>query len=280
MTETPTKPVLITGASGALGRVLVKSLGALGWRLLLTDIAPFPDTLPAGATFTKADLSDGVAILRVAEGCGTIIHLGGVSVERPFEEVIGPNIRGLYHIYEAARREKARVIFASSNHSIGFHERTESLSADTQFLPDGYYGLSKAYGELMGRMYWFKHGVDSVNVRIGSAFPEPINARMLATWLSYGDFSRLMERCVLTPAVGHAVIWGASDNSRMTWWRDDARAALGWVPVDSADPFAGQLAGAVSGDLVEERYMGGAFCSIEYTRTEPVGESTPPSNRA
>jgi uronate dehydrogenase len=280
MTETPTKPVLITGASGALGRVLVKSLGAMGWRLVLTDIAPFPDTLPPGATFTKADLSDGVAILRVAEGCGTIIHLGGVSVERPFEEVIGPNIRGLYHIYEAARRETARVIFASSNHSIGFHERTESLPADTQFLPDGYYGLSKAYGELMGRMYWFKHGVESVNVRIGSAFPEPVNARMLATWLSYGDFSRLMERCVLTRAVGHAVIWGASNNTRMTWWRDDARAALGWAPVDSADPFAGQLVGAVSGDPVEERYMGGAFCSMEYTRTEPAGGSTASSNRA
>jgi uronate dehydrogenase len=280
MTETPTKPVLITGASGALGRVLVKSLGAMGWRLVLTDIAPFPDTLPPGATFTKADLSDGVAILRVAEGSGTIIHLGGVSVERPFEEVIGPNIRGLYHIYEAARRETARVIFASSNHSIGFHERTESLPADTQFLPDGYYGLSKAYGELMGRMYWFKHGVESVNVRIGSAFPEPVNARMLATWLSYGDFSRLMERCVLTRAVGHAVIWGASNNTRMTWWRDDARAALGWAPVDSADPFAGQLVGAVSGDPVEERYMGGAFCSMEYTRTEPAGGSTVSSNRA
>jgi uronate dehydrogenase len=280
MTETPTKPVLVTGASGALGRVLVKSLGALGWRLVLTDIAPFPDTLPSNATFTRADLSDGVAILRVAEGCGTIIHLGGVSVERPFEEVIGPNIRGLYHIYEAARREKARVIFASSNHSIGFHERTESLPADTQFLPDGYYGLSKAYGELIGRMYWFKHGVESVNVRIGSAFPEPVNARMLATWLSYDDFSRLMERCVLTRTVGHAVIWGASNNARMTWWRDDARATLGWAPVDSADPFAGQLAGAVSGDPVEERYMGGAFCSIEYTRTEPVGESTASSNRA
>jgi uronate dehydrogenase len=280
MTETPTKPVLITGASGALGRVLVKSLGALGWRLVLTDIAPFPDTLPPGATFTKADLSDGVAILRVAEGSGTIIHLGGVSVERPFEEVIGPNIRGLYHIYEAARRETARVIFASSNHSIGFHERTESLPADTQFLPDGYYGLSKAYGELMGRMYWFKHGVESVNVRIGSAFPEPVNARMLATWLSYGDFSRLVERCVLTRAVGHAVIWGASNNTRMTWWRDDARAALGWAPVDSADPFAGQLVGGVSGDPVEERYMGGAFCSMEYTRTEPAGGSTASSNRA
>jgi uronate dehydrogenase len=270
MSDTPAKPVLLTGASGALGRVLVQSLGALGWRLVLTDIAPFPDAVPAGASFVRADLSDGVTMLRLTEGCGAIIHLGGVSVERPFEEVIGPNIRGLYHIYEAARREKARVIFASSNHSVGFHERTESLPAECQFLPDGYYGLSKAYGELMGRMYWFKHGVESVNVRIGSATPEPVNARMLASWLSYGDFSRLMERCVLAPAVGHAVIWGASANARMTWWRDDARAALGWTPVDSADPFAAQLAGAVSGDPVEERYMGGAYCSIDYTRGAPA----------
>jgi uronate dehydrogenase len=270
MTDTPAKPVLLTGASGALGRVLVHSLGALGWKLVLTDIAPFPDAIPSGATFTRADLSDGVAILRLAEGCGAIVHLGGVSTERPFEEVIGPNIHGLYHIYEAARREQARVIFASSNHSIGFHERTEAIPVDTQFLPDGYYGLSKAYGELMGRMYWFKHGVESVNVRIGSCFPEPVNARMLATWLSYPDLSRLMERCVLAPKVGHAVIWGASNNARMTWWRDDARQALGWVPVDSADPFAAQLAGAVSNDPVEERYMGGAFCAMDYTREKPA----------
>jgi uronate dehydrogenase len=270
MTDTPAKPVLLTGASGALGRVLARSLGALGWRLVLTDIAPFPEKIPAGAVFTSADLSDGVAILRLAEGCGTIIHLGGVSVERPFEDVIGPNIRGLFHIYEAARREKARVIFASSNHAIGFHERSESIAADTRFLPDGYYGLSKAYGELMGRLYWFKHGVENVNVRIGSCFQQPTNARMLSTWLSYPDLSKLMERCVLASKVEHAVIWGASNNARMTWWREDARGAVGWAPVDSADPFAGQLAGVVSGDPVEERYMGGAYCSIDYSRGEPA----------
>ena len=270
MTDTPAKPVLLTGASGALGRVLAKSLGALGWRLVLTDIAPFPDPIPVGATFTRADLSDGVTILRLAEGCGAIIHLGGVSVERPFEEVIGPNIRGLYHIYEAARREKARVIFASSNHSVGFHERTESLPADTQFLPDGYYGLSKAYGELMGRLYWFKHGVESVFIRIGSAREEPIDARMLATWMSYGDLSRLMERCVMTPKVGCIAIWGASRNARMTWWRDDARAAIGWEPTDSVDSFTAQLASVLSGDPVQERYMGGGYCAIDYSRDEPA----------
>ena len=272
MTEVPAKPVLLTGASGALGRVLATSLSAAGWTLRLTDIAPFPSVVPAGAEFTRADLNDGVTILRLAEGCSAIVHLGGVSVERPFEDVIGPNIRGLYHIYEAARREQARVIFASSNHSIGFHERSESLGPDTQFLPDGFYGLSKAYGELMGRLYWFKHGVESVFIRIGSCFPEPVDARMLATWLSYSDLSRLVIRCVMTPDVGCSVVWGASNNARMTWWRDDARDMLGWAPRDSADPFIAQLGAKVSTDPVQERYMGGGFCAIGWSR----GTSAPP----
>ncbi|MCA3377268.1 MAG: NAD(P)-dependent oxidoreductase, partial [Roseomonas sp.] len=134
---TPAKPVLLTGASGALGRHLAQSLGALGWQLRLTDIAPFPDSLPPSARFVQADLNDGVALLRQAEGCGAILHFGGVSVERPFEEILGPNLRGLYHVYEAARREGARVIFASSNHTIGFHERPSGndakLDADCAF---------------------------------------------------------------------------------------------------------------------------------------------------
>ena len=267
--QTPSRPVLLTGASGNLGRQLARALGGMGWQLRLTDIAPFPDPLPKDASFTRADLADGMAILRLAEGCGSILHFGGISTEHPFSTVLGPNIVGVHHIWEAARREKARVVFASSNHAIGFHERTEVLDADCQLRPDTFYGLSKAFGELMGRLYWDKHGVESVSLRIGSSFPEPRDARMLATYLSFGDLTELVARCVLAEQAGCSVVWGASANSRMTWWRHDARGKLGWQPRDSADPFAGQLADRTSGDPVAERYQGGTYCSDGYTRAAP-----------
>jgi uronate dehydrogenase len=268
MADIPVKPVLLTGASGALGRALARALGAQNWTLRLTDAAPFPDELPKSASFVRADLSDGVAMLRAAEGCGTILHFGATSVDRPFEEVLGPNLRGVFHIYEAARREKARVVFASSNHAIGFHERTETLDDDCDHRSDSYYGLSKAYGELMGRLYWDKHGVESVSVRIGSCFPEPVDARMLSTWLSYADLARLVARCALAPEVGCCVIWGNSANSR-SWWRRDARDRIGWTPLDSADVFAGQLGAKTTDNLVIERYQGGAYCAVDYSRSQP-----------
>jgi uronate dehydrogenase len=268
MSDIPAKPVLLTGASGALGRQLTRKLAALGWSLVLTDIMPFPEDVPPNCRFELADLNDGVAILGLAEGCGMILHFGGVSTEHPFEDVLGPNIRGLFHIYEAARREKARVLFASSNHSIGFHERSEPLDDDCQFMPDGFYGLSKAYGELMGRMYWFKHGVENVNVRIGSSFPEPVDARMLSTWLSYDDLARLCIAATLAPATGSCVIWGASDNAA-TYWRSDSREAIGWMPQDSADTYAKQMQGKVSDNPIQERYQGGGYTVMDYTRSTP-----------
>lgn len=273
MAAAPTKPVLLTGAAGNLGRALAAALGAAGWQLRLTDIAPFPDPLPPGARFLRADLGDGVAVLREAEGCGAILHFGGISGEAPFETVLGPNLRGLHHVYEAARRERARVVFASSNHTIGFHERPRDgaprLDADDAFRPDGFYGLSKAYGELMGRLYWDKHGVENVNLRIGSCFPEPTNNRMLSTWLSYPDLVRLCIAAVTAPRTGHCVIWGCSANPA-GFWGADHRDRIGWQPQDSAEAFRGALAGKGLGDAVEERYQGGGYCAIGYSRAAPA----------
>ena len=200
-----------------------------------------------------------------------VLRLKAEESEKPFEEVLGPNLRGLYHVYEAARREGARVIFASSNHSIGFHERpagnAERLDHDCAFRPDGYYGLSKAYGELMGRMYWDKHGVENVNLRIGSCFPKPIDRRMLSTWLSYADLTRLCERCVLAERAGHAVIWACSDNPA-SYWGKDQRERIGWAPQDSAEPYRAEVE-HITADPVTERYQGGGFPAMEYSRATP-----------
>jgi uronate dehydrogenase len=262
------KPILLTGASGALGRMLARELSAAGHVLRLTDIAPFPDPLPPGAEFERADLEDGAAVLRLAEGVSDILHFGGVSTNQPFEEVFGPNFRGLFHIYEAARRERARVAFASSNHAIGFHLRETKLDADCAFRPDGYYGLSKAYGELMGRLYWDKHGVENINYRIGACRPEPHDRRALSIWLSYPDLLRLVQCTIAAKRFGHAVIWGCSANPP-SYWGADHRERIGWQPQDSAEAFRDKVGHIVSDDPANERHQGGWYCSPGYSRTLP-----------
>jgi uronate dehydrogenase len=127
MPDPTQKPVLLTGASGRLGVRLAEALSTAGWTLRMTDIVPFPGQLPASASFAVADLTDGLAIERLAEGCGTILHFGGVSTERPYHEIRGPNLDGMFNILEAARREHARLVFASSNHTVGFYERGATL---------------------------------------------------------------------------------------------------------------------------------------------------------
>lgn len=262
----PARPVLLTGASGALGRVLARELATLGWTLRLTDIAPFPDPVPAGASFDQVDLADGPGLMRLAEGCGTIAHFGGVSMEEPFETVLEPNIRGVYHAFEASRRQGARMVYASSHHVAGFYRRTESVSAADPVRPDGYYGLSKAYGELMARLYWDKHGLSSVLLRLGVSRPVPTEARMLASWLSHADMTSLVVRSALAEVRGVKVVWGVSNNAAMTWWRDDDRADIGWSPRDTVDGYGDALRERVSDDPVAEAFQGGPFCAKGYDR--------------
>lgn len=257
MSDRLQKPVLLTGASGNIGRQLVRAMAAEGWTLRLTDLAPFPDPLPDKASFTQCNLGDGVGVLRLAERCGLIVHFGGASHDLwPPEGIVNANLRGLHHIYEAARRERARVVFASSNHAIGFHERTTKLDDDCELRPDSLYGLSKTYGEMLARLYWMKHGVQSVILRIGSCFPEPTTERMLSTWLSYPDVCGMVVAAGKAKDVGCDVLWGASDNTR-TFYGRDARTKIGWTPKDSADGYEAQLTGKVTTNPVAERYQGG-----------------------
>ncbi|MDQ8030938.1 MAG: NAD(P)-dependent oxidoreductase [Bordetella sp.] len=252
--------LLLTGAAGNLGQVLRPRLTACTDILRVSDIAALGPALP-GEESMPCDLADAAAVDALVRDCDAIVHLGGVSVERPFDEILPANIQGVYNIYEAARRHGVRrVVFASSNHVIGFYRQGQVIDAEVPLRPDGYYGLSKAYGENLSRFYFDRYGIETVCLRIGSSFPEPRDRRMLVTWLSYDDLEQLVRRALYTPDVGHLIVYGASAN-RDRWWQDEAAARLGYVPKDSSERFRAQVEAlpALPAEDPAAQFQGGAF---------------------
>lgn len=236
----PFQRLLLTGAAGGLGRVLRPRLKAYCNVLRVSDIADLGTAAP-GEEVMPAALEDKAAVDGLLPGVDAVIHLGGVSVEKPFETILPANILGTYHLYEAVRRHGARrVVFASSNHVTGFYRQDETITPQDPVRPDGYYGLSKAFGENLAQFYWDRYQIETVSLRIGSSFPEPRDRRMLATYLSYDDLERLIMAALMSPVVGHSVIYGVSDNA-VTWWDNSSARHVGYRPQDSSDPFKAAL---------------------------------------
>lgn len=264
MTTTPHSlfnRLLLTGAAGSLGKVLREGLRPYTKALRVSDIAEMTAATDEHEEVQVCDLADKAAVQQLVEGVDAILHFGGVSVERPFEEILGANICGVFHIYEAARRHGVkRVIFASSNHVIGFYKQDQTLDATSPRRPDSYYGLSKSYGEDMASLYFDRYGIETVSIRIGSSFPVPQNRRMMSTWLSYRDLIQLIERALYTPNVGHTVVYGMSANKQV-WWDNRLAAHLGYQAQDSSEVFREQVEAQPmpAADDPARVYQGGAF---------------------
>jgi uronate dehydrogenase len=243
--------VLMTGAAGAIGSCLRDGLRPRVDELVLTDRrAVEPE---AEERFILADLADRDAVLGAAAGADAVIHLGGISTERPFDQLVGPNLVGTFNVFEAARLAGvSRVVFASSNHATGFYPVDRTLTGDEPTRPDSLYGVSKVYGEALGSLYADKFDLEVVCVRIGSFARRPRQRRELATWLSHEDTVRLFAACLSAPDVGFRVVYGASANTRLFWDLTSARE-LGYEPQDDAERYAGEV-----GDEVHE-LQGGAF---------------------
>ncbi|UUZ76354.1 NAD(P)-dependent oxidoreductase [Polaromonas sp. P1(28)-13] len=229
--------------------------------LRLSDVQPF-GAAAAGEEVVLADLADAAAVNDMVKGVDAIIHLGGISVEGPFGPILQANIIGAYNLYEAARKNGVkRVVFASSNHVTGFYRQDQTITADHPARPDGLYGLSKAFGEDLSRLYFDRYGIETACIRIGSSFPEPKDRRMLATWLSFDDLHRLITACLTTPVLGHSIVFGMSDNA-VTWWDNSRARHIGYVPQDSSDVFRDAVyARTAAPDLNDPvaLYQGGGF---------------------
>ena len=253
--------LLLTGAAGGLGKVLRERLVPFTQVLRVSDIAALGEPQGPHEEVVACNLADKQAVDALLAGCDAIVHLGGVSVERPFEEILEANIKGIFNVYEAARRHGVkRVVFASSNHVIGFYKQTDPLDANVLRRPDGYYGLSKSFGEDMAQFYFDRYGIETVSIRIGSSFPEPLNRRMMSTWLSYEDLTQLIEKSLFTADVKHTVVYGASANESV-WWDNHAAAHLGYAPKDNSEVFRAKIDAqpAMAATDPNAIYQGGAF---------------------
>ena len=262
-TNTPHRPfhrLLLTGAAGQLGRVLRPHLATLCTHLRLSDRADMGPAAP-GEELCPAALEDAAAVHALMVGVDAVVHFGGVPVEDAFEPILQANIRGVFHLYEAARHHGVRrIVFASSNHVVGAYRQDEVIDAAAPPRPDTLYGASKAFGETLSRLYFDRHGIETVCLRIGSATPAPVNRRMLATWLSHGDLARLVEASLCAQRVGHTIAFGTSAND-LGWWDNRLARHLGYAPQDNSAAHRAAVEAQPRPDPEDAvaRYQGGVF---------------------
>ena len=258
--------VLVTGASGGVGTRLRKLLKGVYPRIRWSDVRP-PVNLADDEEFVAADLADMQSVERAVDGMRGIVHLGGFSVEGPWDAILNSNIVGCYNLFEAARRSRVeRIVFASSNHVVGFYPRQRRIGVEQPVRPDTRYGLSKAFGEAVGALYAFKHGIRVTCIRIGNVDDAPVDRRRLSIWLKPEDLVQLIRIGLEHPDIRYEIFYGASDNDR-GFWDNSAAFRYGYRPEGRSEEhrdaaLAGQA--KLPADPIGDWYEGGPFCSQEF----------------
>ena len=258
------KKVLVTGVSGHLGGMLFRTMAKIGYSNLLgTDLKK--KNIEKNAKFITADLKNFQSILKITKGVYAIVHFGAIPVEDTQKNILQNNIIGTYNLFEAARINKVkRVVFASSNHAIGFHRRTTRLNEFSKQRPDSHYGLSKAFGEDLSRLYADKFNIKSMCIRIGSCLKVPEDKRHLSTWISYEDLTQLVNIGIKHKLIHHEIVYGVSKNKK-SWWNNSRAYMLGYKPKDSADRFnVTALSKNEYKDKMALLFQGGVFTSANF----------------
>ncbi len=289
--------ILITGAAGQIGSMLRTRLARPGRTLRLLDTAPVdpvppdpvpldpvpvdpvpvdrapvgtrpPDTAPDEERVT-ASVTDLDAMTAACAGVDAVIHLAAIADEAAWERIAAVNIEGTYVAFEAARRAGVRrVIYASSNHAVGFVPRSAFPVPDYAFpAPDTYYGVAKVTGEALAALYHHRYGMDAICLRILTCAEKPRSARSLSTWLSPDDAGRLFEACLTVADPGFRVAYGVSANTRGGWVSLAEARALGYEPRDDAEDLAAEvIAEHGEPDPADPvfAHLGGEFCLPAY----------------
>lgn len=272
--------VVMTGAAGRVGTAVHEHLGNRDeYEFSNLDIAEHSDIV-----IEHTDMTDYDDLRSAFEGKDAAIHLGfvrdsavsafnrSVAWSEPFRD----NLEAISNVVEAAIEEGLdRVVFASSNHAVGMYEvehapRIYDSDFDLEIdhtvtpRPDSMYGVTKVFGEAIGRLAAEAHGLRFYALRIGAVreaqydhpygdaergvdegrwergsdeYQEQVR-RMKAMWQSRRDLAQLVDRCLQDDTVTYDVFYGWSDGSGRWVDLDHPKAVLGYEPLDNADDWS------------------------------------------
>ncbi len=246
--------VLITGMSGCIGSILYRNLND-SWQVSGID-ARENDAYPV----TVMNISDTSGLAGIIAGAYAVVHLAAnASVMASWEEVLESNIRGTQNVFEtAALAGVKKIIFASSNHVTGLYEQEEPyrkiIAGDYQGLnpqdipmidrtfpikPDSYYGVSKAFGEALGRYYAERYGLQVICLRIGTVNRQnhPLDVRQCATLFLHADLVKMVDRCLRNEELKFEIFYGVSNNTWRFWDISNIQRELNWEPEENAENF-------------------------------------------
>lgn len=238
------KRILITGSEGLIGKIIRRDL-CTEYRVFTLDrmhrkhsdhfVCDIVCKKEVEAVFCKISPID------------AIIHLAADSkVKAVWESVLSNNIVGTRNIYESAHQMRVKkVIFASSNHVTGAYEcalsrrhseKNPLLTVGDPVRPDGYYGVSKVFGEALARMFFDRFNLESICLRLGSVLinndPHE-DPRLIKTWLSHRDLIQLIKKSIST-STKFGIYYGVSANNGRFWDIENAYRDLDYKPQDNA----------------------------------------------
>ena len=200
--------VLVTGAAGRIGSGFLRH-AAGRYVLRATDR---PSAAVDAEDFVPADLTDPAALARACEDVDTVVHLAAdPRMEADWESLLPDNIVGCRNLFEAAHEAGCRrVVFASSVHAVSGYPADKQVSADDPLNPGNLYGVTKAFGETLGRFYAEQRGLSVIALRIGAFYtgdqvpgPSPHND-FLHT--AAADLYDIMIRAIEVRGVRYAVV--------------------------------------------------------------------------
>jgi nucleoside-diphosphate-sugar epimerase len=237
--------LLITGINGLIGKVLREALQKDHEVFGLDREEPFSDRVLSADISSYEEVARAIQKLRPLEA---IVHLAGdPRVDAAWESVLSANMIGTRNIFEAAREfQVPRLVYASSNHITGGYHgfdpgsytftQPDSLKISTEdpIRPDSEYGVSKAFGEALARYYCDRWGIKAICLRIGAVLPDDDpthDSQNRKIWLSHRDLVQLVEKS-LTTNIAFGIYYGVSNNKGAFWDISNARADLGFEPVD------------------------------------------------